>query len=99
MKKLVLALLFVPSIVAADYYPTYGCFIEPYQSNCSPRLVECQADYDRNLAYFGTTVGSLCNDYAYCVNRYTASVNVVKKNTSLITRLRRACGTKCRKIK
>ena len=67
MKKLLLALCLIPSVSFAQvFYPTYGCFVEPYQANCSQHTVNCQASSQTNLLWFGSTVGTLCDQYISC---------------------------------
>ena len=73
MKKLLLALCLIPSVSFAQvFYPTYGCFVEPYQANCSQHTVNCQASPQTNLLWFGSTVGTLCDNYISCASDWYA---------------------------
>lgn len=60
MKKLLFALLLLPAISNAQSY-TYGCFVENGSIYCSTGEITCGTF--GNVASFGPTVGSLCNQY------------------------------------
>ena len=103
MKKLLLALLFVPAFASAQSYtPLYGCFRENGSIYCSNAKIQCDmtANYlDNNLYYFGFTAGSLCNAYVYSLSKYNAALTGMRRNNNLVSRLRKMCGSRCRNVK
>lgn len=109
MKTVLFALAFLIATSAHAYTPTYGCFREHYSTSCSEREVICDANpgyATTNMYLFGYTVGAVCNNYVNAeINRRewiaygTSCEKVAKKNISLVNRLRKACGAKCKRIK
>ena len=99
MKKLLFVLcLFAASANAQEL----GCFVENGDSDCSINQVQCSRNpnfINENFNAFGPTLGFICNAYTVCLVGQNSRDVKIRKAKSLEARLRKACGSRCRKIK
>jgi len=107
------AALFVPNLVHAQQLGCYVDFRTP--NTCFEGLISCALTnvLTDEVALHGTATGYLCYKYGVTINSLltcessysdmTANrdqwVTYSNSQTKLIKKLRKACGTKCKKIK
>lgn len=132
MKKLLLALLFVPTLAAAEYVPN-GCYVSFVDTTRCWRPSDGIVNWtqspnrDTSAGMYGSTMGAIVYSGYLCDEEKVACASTLAsckanalltennrqewitygnglaatnaKNLALIKKLRRACGTKCKKVK
>lgn len=84
-----------------------GCFsLNESPAICSNLTYICADTIEGDINTAGITVAGLCQeirkadaDYATCAEDFNAELKLNNKLKSLASRLRKACGSKCKKIK
>jgi hypothetical protein len=107
MKKLILALLLIPAVSFAETLPP-GCYVaDDYRTDecwgedsnyflwADARLV----NPDELLEYYGTPITAIIQQHGLCLASNDAARRTNANNKKLITKLRKACGSACKKIK